>query len=171
MDFALKLSSFVLISIGLILLYAQIRAARKETLTMKSALLDSIGLVRGDIAASASFRTHRTITGLDRDKLQLLRTSQPIPDPADRRVVEVTRDSAIPSPSPAPSLEGAIVTVEFSPDQRFDSTGGRWLKQVVSASRSASQPTDDDTPAPPGQRAPMLPPQSTPPSGPRRSER
>lgn len=58
------------------------------------------------------------------------------------------------------TLAGAIVDVEFSAAEHFDSTAGRWLAQVMGASRGANERSDDDTPAPHAQRLPVLPPLS-----------
>jgi hypothetical protein len=73
--------------------------------------------------------------------------------PIVHHIVDVPRDADTP--------KGALVTVEFSSDERFDSTGGRWLAQVMNASRTASALPRDDTPPPPGQRTPVLPPPSS----------
>jgi hypothetical protein len=90
--------------------------------------------------------------------------------PIVRRVVDVTRESDTPAAPMKDSIAsgGAIVNVEFSGDQRFDSTGGRWLKEVLGASRSSSQPPVDDTPAPMAQREPILPSPSSSPLRPSR---
>jgi hypothetical protein len=90
--------------------------------------------------------------------------------PIVRRVVDVTRDSDTHAPPMKDSIEsgGAIINVEFSGDQRFDSTGGRWLQHVMDAPRSSSQPPGDDTPAPTAQRVPILPPPSSSPLRPSR---
>lgn len=55
---------------------------------------------------------------------------------------------------------GALVTVEFSADLT-DTPSVRWLQYVMGSLRSGSEVIGDDTPAPHGQRVPLLPPPSS----------
>jgi hypothetical protein len=193
LEIACKIACILVVALGFFLLTAQIRGTKQEVRITKTAVLDSIGLVRSEVAASTSLRLrHRVFGEATRDKTQLLRVNRSIPDPALRRVVDVTRDSTVPSASPPPPVEAAIVDVEFSPDERFDTTGGRWLKHVLEGTkqplsksprepercavwgvtpRAADRSLREDTPAPPGQRSPILQAEDPPSSGSRRSLR
>jgi hypothetical protein len=64
-------------------------------------------------------------------------------------------------PREATKPPGALVTVEFTSDEHRDSPSDRWLAQVLRASRTPNAPPADDTPSPPGQRTPILPPPSS----------
>lgn len=93
-----------------------------------------------------------------------------------RRVVDVTRDPETPA-SPPSAERDAIVDVDMSVSPADDTTRGRWLRHVLGQSSPTPQEhrgvqrlrlvrpvevtPEDDTPAPDGQRVPILPPPSS----------
>lgn len=106
LEIACKIACLIVIALGFFLLTAQIRGAQQEIRTTRNLVIDSIGLIRGEIAASSSLRSPPMISDPGRDKLQRLRITRP--DPA----AQVTIVDNSPAPS---SQDGALVNVEFSP--------------------------------------------------------
>jgi hypothetical protein len=145
---ALTMLCGVGVSFTLFRLRAHDRRAAARERALIAAVRDEIQAVSGFLARAphaltASAPAHRGLQRLPVVKVP----------PIVHRIVDAPRDADTPP--------GALVTVEFSSDERFDSTGGRWLDQVMNASRTASALPSDDTPPPPGQRTPVLPPPSS----------